>query len=219
MHESFRLEETVPVPPGTSPFHVRGVIYVSIIDSVKTIPGGMDRFLDELVDARVRDFMRQKFQFMGWYDVCPALPSAVAIARIRGRPFEAYIREAAKDSMLRLVPSMFRLFSRLGGPRLAAAHAPRLFQTYYDFLDLRLSRVSDEGGSGTLTGIPMYVAPQILNHVIGIIDGALESLGAKEIEATYRDVTVSGSHCGFELVTCHGDFRWRLAPKTPPAQP
>jgi hypothetical protein len=38
MHGSFRLEETVPVPPGTSPFHVRGVIYASIIDSVKTRP-------------------------------------------------------------------------------------------------------------------------------------------------------------------------------------
>src|SRR5215472_14937038 len=107
MHESFRLVETLPVPPGESPFHVRGVIYTSIIHSVNALPGGMNRFLDELVDARVRDFMRQNFQFMGWYDVYPALPCAVAIARLRDRPFEAFIREAARNTMLRLVPSMF----------------------------------------------------------------------------------------------------------------
>ncbi|HVW29281.1 MAG TPA: hypothetical protein VHC69_28135 [Polyangiaceae bacterium] len=211
MHESFHLEETLPLPPGTSPFHVRGVIYASIIHGVGTLPGGMERFLDELVDVRVRDFMRQKFQFMGWYDVYPALPCAVAIARLRGRPFEAFVREAAKDSMLRLVPSMFRIFSRLGGPRLAAAHAPRLFQTYYDFVDLRLSRVGNEEGTGVITGIPRYVAPQIINHVIGIIAGALESLGATHIEASYRDVTTNGSSFGVELVTCRADFRWRLA--------
>jgi hypothetical protein len=197
---------------------VRGVIYASIIHGVRTLPGGMQRFLDELVDARVRDFMRQNFQFMGWYDVLPALPCGVAIARLRDRPFEAFIREAAKDSMLRLVPSMFRIFSRLGGPRLAAAHAPHLFQTYYDFVHLKLSRIGDEEGTGVIAGIPKYVAPQIINHVIGIIAGALESLGARNIEAGYRDVTTSASSSGFELVTCHADFRWRLAQARPGAR-
>lgn len=218
MHEQFRLDETLPMPPGASPFHVRGAIYASIIHGVRTLPGGMERVLDEIVDPRVRDFMRQNFQFMGWYDVFPALPCGVAIARLRNRPFEAFVREMARESMLRLVPSMFRIFSRLGGPHLAALHAPRLFQMYYDFVDLRLTKVGDEAGTGYITGIPKYVAPQIINHVIGIIAGALESLGAREIEANYRDVTTSGSSGGFELVTCHADFRWQLTRTRPGAR-
>jgi hypothetical protein len=215
MHPSFRLDEIVPVAPGTSPFHVRGIYYVRVVEAAKTLPGGMDQLLDELADRRVRDFMRQKFQFMGWYDALPTLPCGVAMTRVRKRPFEAYMRETGRAAMQKLIPSMFRIFSRLGGPRLAAVHAPRLFQTYFDFVELRLSRISDHDGSGVLAGIPLYAAPAIVNQVIGIVSGALDSLGATDIEASYGDVKVDGSSAGFEVVSCREDFKWLLAHKAP----
>jgi hypothetical protein len=219
MHESFRLDETVPVPPGTSPFNLRGVSYARVLEDAKTLPGGVDRFLDELVDHRVRDFMRQKFQFMTWYDALPLLPCAVTMTRINDRPLEAHMRAKGRESMRKLIPSMFRILSRLGGPRLAASHAPRLFQTYFDFLEFRLTYVNDDGGSGTISGVPLYLAPVVLNLSIGFINGALESLGAMDIGASYRDLTVSGSRGGFDLVTCHSDFKWRLAPMLWRARP
>lgn len=210
MHESFRLDETLPVAPGTSPFRLRGVTYARLIDDAKALPGGMPQLVDELVDPRVRDFIRQKFQFMDWYDAFPLLPLAVTFARIKNRPLEPHMRAIGHEAMLKLIPSMFRVLSRLGGPRLAAAHAPRLFQMYFDFVELDQLRVDDHEGTGIVSGVPLYLAPVIINQVIGIIAGALESLGAKDIQADYRDVTVNGSRGGFELVTCHGDFKWRL---------
>ena len=112
--------------------------------------------------------------------------------------------------MVRLIPSMFRIFSRLGGPRLAAPHAPRLFKSYFDFVEVRVWRVSDESGTGTVAGVPLYLAPVLANQVLGIIGGALESLGASGIEARYRDVTVTSPVHGFSAVTFHGDFAWHL---------
>ncbi len=210
MHEAFRLDETLPVAPGTSPFRLRGVTYARVHEDAKSLPGGMQQVLDELVDPRVRDFIRQKFQFMDWYDAFPLVPLAVTFTRIRNQPLEPHMRAVGREAMIKLIPSMFRVLSRLGGPRMAAAHAPRLFQMYFDFVELKQLRVDDHEGTGVVSGIPLYLAPVIINQVIGIIDGALESLGAKNIQAGYRDVTVNGSHGGFELVTCHGDFKWHL---------
>ena len=189
---------------------MRGVFYARMLEDASALPGGVEQLLDEVTDPRIRDFVQQGFQFMNWYDVFPSLPCAVAFSRIRRRAFEPHMREVAHAGMRKLIPSMFRVLSRLGGPRLAAAHAPRLLQTYFDFIELRLSQVTDEGGSGVLSGIPLYVAPLIVNQVIGFISGALESVGAKEIDAGYTDVTVNRSSCGFDLVTCRGDFGWRL---------
>lgn len=210
MDESFPLDETLPVPAGTSPFHVRGIYYIRVRDHAKSLPGGMTQFLDELVDARVRDFMRQPFHFMTWYDAFPTLPCGMALARIRGRPIEPFMRETGRQSMLRLAPSMFRLFSRIGGPRLAAAHAPRLFRNYFDFVELRMYGVNDCEGRGVASGIPRYAAAAIVNQAIGITTGGLESLGATDVQGSYRDVRVSGSNGGFPTVTFTADFRWSL---------
>ena len=219
MHESFRLEEGVPATPGESPFHVRGVYYASVIDDAKNVPGGLARFLNELADPRVREFMRQGFQFMTWYDACPTLPCGVALARIRERPYEAYMRETGQAYMRRLIPSMFRIFSRIGGPRLAAAHASRLFQMYFDCFQLSIPRVTDTDGTGHVTGLPLYLAPVFLNQSIGIISGALESLGAHDIEATYRDVVPSNPNDPLAPITCQVDFKWRLEGKPTNTRP
>jgi len=197
--------------PGTSPFHVRGVYYARVVTFARSLPGGIEQFLGGLLDPRVRDFMRQQFHFMNWYDAFPMLPCGVAMARICQQPFEEFMRERARASMLILVPSMFRVFARLGGPRLAASHAPRLFQSHFDFVELTLPRVNDVSGSGTVTGVPLYLAPIIANQVLGIISGALESLGASAIDASYRDVSTASPRYGFDTVTFHGDFAWSLA--------
>jgi len=210
MSESSRHAETLPVPPGTSPFHVKGLYYARILENAQELPGGRERLLDDLVDPRVRDFLRQRFHFSTWYDAFPMLPCAVTAARIRSRPLEEYLREAGRTTMRRLIPSMFRVLSRLGGPRLAAAHAPRLFQMNYDFVELRLSRVTDSDGAGTISGIPSYLAPVVVSQIAGIITGALESLGARDIESSQGEITVNGSKGGFDLVTCRTDFKWRL---------
>jgi hypothetical protein len=181
-----------------------------MVEDAKTLPGGMRQLLDGLIDMRVREFIQQKFHFMEWYDAFPLLPCSVTITRILDRPLESHMRHVGREAMRKLIPSMFRILSRLGGPRLAAAHANRLFQTYFDFVEITQLRVDDHGGTGVVSGVPLYLAPVILNQVIGFIAGALESLGAKDIQADYRDVTLHGSHGGFDLVKCHGEFKWRL---------
>jgi hypothetical protein len=183
-----------------------------LVEDAKALPGGMQQLLDELADPRVRDFIQQKFQFMDWYDAFPLLPLAVTFSRLKSRPLEPHMRATGREAMLRLIPSMFRVLSRLGGPRMAAAHAPRLFQSYFDFVEIKDLRVDDQEGTGVVCGVPAYLAPVIINQVIGIIAGALESLGAKEIQGDYRALTLSGSRDGFDLVTCNGDFKWRLPP-------
>ena len=210
MHELFRLDEIVPVAPGQGPFHVRGLYYSRILDHAKGLSGGVNQFLDELADARVRDFMRRPFQFMGWYDAFPTLPCQVALARASGRPLEEFIRERSRLAMAKLIPSMFRPLAILGGPRLAAPHTPRLIQTYFDFIEVKVAAADDRGAAGTASGVPLYLAPVTINTVLGILVGSLESLGARDVRARYDDVVLTGMKDGFETVSFRASFSWSV---------
>jgi hypothetical protein len=211
MHELFRLDQSVPVPPGTSPFHVRGIYYTLILQHARSLPGGMDQFFSEVPDVRVREFMNQPFKFMNWYDAFPTLPCQVALNRIRGGPFEEFIRERARLSMQKLLPSMFRTVSKLAGPAAAACHASRLLQHYYDFLQVEVSNVSHTEGHGGMSGVPLYLAPVTINGILGLIAGALESLGASDIRTSYLEVGVTGKTNGFDTVSCRVHVRWKRA--------
>lgn len=211
MHELFRLDQSVPVQPGTSPFHVRGIYYTLILQHARSLPGGMEQFLSQVTDSRVREFMNQPFKFMNWYDAFPTLPCQVALARIRGGPFEDFIRERARLSMQKLIPSMFRTVSKLAGPAAAACHAPRLLQHYYDFLQVEVNDVGGSEGYGTVSGIPLYLAPVNINGILGLLAGALESLGGNDIRTTYSDVDVTGKKGGFDTISCRLHVEWTVA--------
>jgi hypothetical protein len=206
------IEETLPVDPGKSPFHVRGVYYARVMEHARSSPGGIDAFWGALKDARLKPFLQQSFSWSEWYDAFPTLPAHVALARVRSEDFEKGTRDRARGAAVELVGKLFK-FAMDGMARgESVPHIPRIFESQFDFGSIELSATRDRG-EGTVRGIPRYVAPSLINVFLGIMQGALEHDGGASVKIEYTSIDTDGSRDGFDLIRAHIESTW-----TPPAR-
>ncbi len=214
MHQLFSITDKLPIPAGESPFHVRGFYYSRLLLRVETLPGGVERLLQQVRDESVREFMSQPFAWNRWYDALPTMPLYAALARIEGIDFETAVREGTRKSAHALVPgadslsSLFRVAQRFARPGLLASRVTQIVLGLVDFARITLDPFELGRGSGTGSGIPLIIAPNVANLVLGWFQGMLEVSGAKSIQARYADVVVDGERGGFPTCSLRFEFTW-----------
>jgi len=208
MHELFVLSETVPVEPGTSPFRVRGVIYDRILEHARRLPGGLDAFLADVRDPRVAFFLRQTFRFRDPYDALPLVPAQVALSRLQGADFEVATRGRAAQGAVDLIPRMFRLILGFSRPRAWALHAPRLMSEYCGFGNVSLEGAGDGGALFDVGPVPQFLAASHVNTLIGIFEGSLGVLRARNVASRYFDVARAGDSEGYPLLRYRLELGW-----------
>lgn len=218
MHELFVISDKLPIPAGQSPFHVRGLYYDRLMKRVASLPGGLERLLLHLRDPGVREFIGQRFAWSRWYDALPTMPLYAALARVEGLDFETAVREGTRNGAHALVPSMFRSAMQFGGPGILAMRVTQVVLEFSDFARINLDPFEEGSGSGTGSGIPLYIAPNMANSVIGWFQGMLELMGAKEINGRYVEVALDGKKGDFQTVSIRFEFSWTIrdsrAPRT-----
>jgi hypothetical protein len=208
LHPLFRTGDPLPAPPGQSPFHIRGIYYDRLFSRMKRIPGGVRSVLEALDDPRIVDFAGQRFSWMGWYDVLPAVPITEAFARALKLDFELGVREETKRGALGVVPSAFRPILALPGPAAFAAQSERITATVVDFVRLRIHESTETHSSGWTYGVPLYVAPLIANTTVGFFAAIVQMRGGTDVRARYTDVVREGERDGFETVSIRYGFDW-----------
>lgn len=209
MHELFEIRETLPIEAGQSPFHIRGLYYSRLLTRAGTLPGGIPRLLDALKDDSVRQFAQQKFNWNRWYDVLPSMPLYAALARIHDRDFEQFVFEGSRMAARELVPRVFRFAARMASPAVLAARVAQLNMHGVDFQTLALDPFQDGRGSGSASGVPLIVAPNMANFVLGWFQGLIEVGGSRVTSARYTDVVSEGLRDGFQTVKIRYEFEWR----------
>jgi hypothetical protein len=208
MHELFVLDEIAPVPPGKSPFQLRGVVYGRAVEHATKIAGSLASFSPHLKDERIREFIAQRFEWNGLYDALPIAPLQIALARIQGKDFETATRARAAEGALQLIPRMFRLILGFTRPRNWAHHAPRLMADYCGYADMQLVQATDRRAVFSVVGVPQFVAASHANTVIGIFEGSLSVLRASDVRIQYFDVERSGERQGFPTLSYKLELGW-----------
>lgn len=211
MHPAFKLSDTLPVPAGQSPFHVRGRYYDRLVTRARKVPGGFPAFLAELRDDDVRKFLQQKFNWSQWYDAMPTMPAHAALCRLARQDFEAMVIEGSRNAARDLVPRYFRFLLQLAGPQALAGRVVAVIMQAVDFVQVSLDRSEDGRISGVGTGIPIYIAPNIAGLVVGWFTGLLELGGARDIRGRILDVQPAPPRGKFEIVTIRFEFTWTRA--------
>jgi hypothetical protein len=230
VHPLFNITDKLPLPAGQSPFHVRGFYYARRLMRVETLPGGIERLRQQLRDESVREFVMQPFAWTRWYDALPTMPIYAALARMEGVDFESAVREGTRKSAHALVPgadslsSLFRMAERFTRPGLLASRVTQIVLGLVDFTRITLDPFELGRGSGVGSGIPLIIAPNVGNLVLGWFQGMLEVAGAKDINARYADVVIDGERNGFPTVSMRYEFSWspevvRMPSQRPSARP
>lgn len=205
MHEAFSLSETLPVAPGTSPFHVKGVFYTRVLQHAALVPGGLPTLLDSIADSRVRDFFRQKFSWSNWYDLFPMMPMSIALARIRGQDYHELFHERGRLTAKEDIPRMFRMLLSFTSVRSQLQQMPLFASGMYDFSSVDDLRATDTTTTGRHRGVPLYVAPYVAATASGFMRGATELKTKRPATFCVTAVTRDADSKGFPTVSIRYD--------------
>jgi hypothetical protein len=201
------MDDPLPVPPGQSPFHVRGLYYARLLSHATKRLGGRARVLSAL-SPELRAFAEQSFAWTGWYDALPAMPICVAFVRELGLPFEPGVREQTRSAALDIIPSFFRLALRVPGHVAFTAQTERIVPATMDFIELKMERSTETHSSGWGRGVPLFLAPHVANTVVGFFQAILELRTGAVVRARYTDVVKIAPRHGFESVAIRYEFDW-----------
>ena len=207
MHPLFSIAEPLPVSPGESPFHIRGLYYERLVAYMKKA-GKLESVLSSLDDPRVRAFAEQRFSWTGWFDVLPALPICATFASCIGEDFESGLRKHTRLAAAQVIPSAFRALRFASGPAALSTVIAHLGATVMDFIEVGPEEIGATHFHAWHRGIPRFMAPHTANVLIGFFHALLEQRGARSVSARYTDVEMDARRDGFDTVAIRYEFDW-----------
>jgi hypothetical protein len=135
-------------------------------------------------------------------------PMQIALCRLQNQDFERATRVRAAEGAHRLIPRMFRLILGFSRPRAWALHAPRLMSEYCGFGEIALLHARDKSAVFSVGSVPQFIAASHANTLIGVFEGTLDLLHARDVASRYFDVKPEGSRDGHALLSYQLEVTW-----------
>jgi serine/threonine protein kinase len=200
----------LPVAPGTSPFHIKGMSYRGLVTfAAKVLPGGLDALVAAFEDDRLGPFMRQPFLASARYDILPLVPIFAAAARVLGVPMDTLVRTTTAEQARYDARKVYKRIFDANDVAAVAERFARFNTQMYDFGRYE-SSVPEPGQLVIIHAeMPAYVRPWYGPMHEAYTRAAMEILGAKEITMLSATVEPAGSKGAFPLVTFRTEYRWR----------
>lgn len=194
--------------PGESPFHVRGSTYLGMRDYVKAkIPGGMDAVAGALPDGPHREFVRQVFVAVGWYDALPIRPITEIIAKLERRSWEESVRARACDAAIRDLNIVHRVLLAASSPERVVEKLQRAALQYFDFGETEVVENQPGHSKFVLRGVPQPLGSWFLPMLDGYAGTLIARAGGKQPSVTGRLIP-RGREGAIGLVDVHVDMSW-----------
>jgi hypothetical protein len=198
-----------PVPPGTSPFHVRGSTYVGIREHIdRSVPGGLVAVRAHLPDDAYRAFVSQVFLPVSMYDVLPIVAITEATAFAENIPHAQSVRQRARMVAHRDINGLYKLFFKAVSPATAADRLQRASLRYFDFGKVD---ILDKGPKRTLiehSGLPRMLTSWYTPMLEGYTAAVLEMAGARNSRTKWLLPRKDGQREGIETVAMKIELTW-----------
>jgi hypothetical protein len=201
----------VDVQFGTSPFHVKGLVYRGALNYCeRKVPGGL-RAMNEVAateNEALARFMKQNFLASAWYDLLP-LPMIDALAaRLCNEPRTQFVRTAARTQAREELGGIYRMFLKLLSPTTVSQYLPRIAAQYYDFGTVETRQESASAVVVIRTGMPMDIADWLQAVALEYLEVALELSGAKSVHVRILPREAGGEYKGFPICSLRARIQW-----------
>jgi hypothetical protein len=204
-----RISQELPLPVGTSPFHVKGHVYAKMLeDFAVNVPGGIDAVIARAGDAAIARFASQRFIASSWYDALPMLPLSFAHARLLGVPYHQHLRDRGRYIAERDVPGIYRFLLKLSTPEMVMRRLPRAASQYFDFGPADVAFYGSRHAVTVHSGIPEPLVPFIATTTEGFVAAALEMAGAGRVNVRCVDTEGGPERAGIATFKVRLEATW-----------
>ena len=197
---------------GTSPFHVKGLVYRGALSYCeRKVPGGL-RAMAEVAkseDEVLHRFISQNFLASAWYDLLPLPMIDSLAARLCNEPRVPFIRTAARTQAREELGGIYRMFLKLLSPATVSQYLPRIAAQYYDFGTVETNLESDSTVLVVRTGMPLVIADWLQAVALEYVEVALELSGAKGVLVRALPREPGGDYKGFPVCNLRARIQWQ----------
>jgi hypothetical protein len=203
----------LPVPPGQSPFQIKGNSYVGALAFyAEHAPGGVGAVLARLAhDPALVAFLRQRFREGALYDVLPMVPLHRAGAETLGRPVAATLEDLSEWQTRRDVNGIYRMLLRLPTPEALMERWARVSSQYFNFVRTEVRRLEPRAYEVSSSGVPEMLLPTYVAVVGAYTRTALLCAGARAPRTVWKAPSADGQLDGVPLVRLAREVRWTAA--------
>jgi serine/threonine protein kinase len=206
----------LPVPPGESPFQIKGNTYRGLAHRAQALPRGLDTLCDAIADPAVREFIRQPFLASGRYDLLPVLPICVALADVLKVGLDELVRQGSATQAAYDIRTIFRSVIEVRPIDEVAERMARLGARFYGFgtfserspLALTGARTAEDEVSLVHAGVPAYVLPWYEPMIASYTATIAEALSGRKVSSSSYEVTAREKRGAFTVVTGAVHVRW-----------
>jgi hypothetical protein len=185
----WRFEPFPPTtfPVGESPFRVRGLAYVSMLEYLeKKTPRGLAQFESMLEGDPFLPYYRQIFVPFGDYDATPLLRMFLTAAAYEGVSAARFIEDRARGSARSDSQGLWKPLLSAKSLAQLVERLPVAFNRYFEPCHARTLEIRANGFLGVLSGIPSSMNGLYVYSTRGFVSACLESAGARNVELSWE---------------------------------
>jgi hypothetical protein len=180
------------IPPGESPFHVKGLVYQGLAEFFDaSVPGGTPAVHAyagrEDESGSLGRFLATSFVAGSWFDALPVEPLTEAAARVRGTTHAKLVREAAAFLARRDLRGVYKFALAGATPDVLAMRLPGLTMRYFDFGAADAERVGEQTILCVRSGVPESLARWFVWVMEGYVPTALTLAGAVDVRVNANE--------------------------------
>jgi hypothetical protein len=178
----------LPVPPGKSPFHIKGEFYRQITATVAHYDQKTNGAVKTALDREgLTAFLAQKFLASSFYDVVPLPRIFILLAATLGKDVREFTTHLGKNAIELSMKGVYQsLFVRLS-PQNFAERFAAIIPHVYDFAPAVVTRDADgSGGLMVRDGMPLYIAEWWSLVTIPFVEMPLLANGAKDLSVDWK---------------------------------
>jgi hypothetical protein len=201
------IAENPPVPPGKSPFHIRGTGYLGHLAWIdEHFPGGRARFLS-LLSPPMREFFSQTFLAISMFDFLPLASAGQVCARALGMGFVEFVEMRGRHQAQLDIGGVYRVLLKMTSAKLIAGKLPGIMAKYFDFGTAR--SISDEARCVVfeVAPIPHMLVDWFFGCYTGYIEVVVGAAGG-QIPTLDIDTAPAPELNGFPACKIIGTVRW-----------
>jgi len=174
-------------PVGESPFRVRGLAYVSVLEYLdKKTPHGLPQFESMLEGDPFLPYYRQIFVPFGDYDATPLLRLFLTASAYEGVSVARFIEDRARGSARSDAQGMWKPLLSAKSLQQLVERLPVAFNRYFEPCHARTLEVRTHGFLGELSGIPSNMNGLYVCSTRGFVSACLENAGANSVTFSWE---------------------------------
>jgi hypothetical protein len=205
----YALPEVCPLPPGTSPFRIKGWGYLGDLKFYAShVGGGVEAVARQVTDPAIASFLSRTFTPDAWYDLLPKLYLSQAAARARGVPFDVHWAEVSRYHAADKFSGIYRPLLKVVSSEMLALWVPRLSSSFYDFGSTESRVASPRLVSVVRKGVPRVAVQWWAAAASAYFEYCLVTAGAKAPRVRWLPTEPDGERLGMELVRMPLEITW-----------